>query len=326
MDSDSSQAKNFRDHEENSIPGTPAAHLPTLALIHETLNETGDACRIDIQMFLSRLVDKVFCVRNVGKKDTGFVVVSGKKVLLPYHIATPLALAISELLTNLAKHAHSDEKKGKIHITSKIDKTGTYEIVIRDERVFSSEAWNTEKPAAMDLAVVREIVELQLGGEILIERGEETAFRMRFRTEGFGLGSAFHKPTIRQPRPVSRKIMLVEDECAISFELQTLLKKLGYTVSHAVPSGELALKVIEENLPDLVLMDIELKGEMDGVEASEKIQRQWDIPIIFLSSFIESHQERISKLPRPYGSLSKPFDPVVLAETIERFLPETLTM
>ena len=70
------------------------------------------------------------------------------------------------------------------------------------------------------------------------------------------------------------KILSVEDEIFIARDIQMSLENLGYTVTSLVPSGEEAIRRVTEEKPDLVMMDIKLQGEMDGIEASEEIRKE----------------------------------------------------
>lgn len=113
------------------------------------------------------------------------------------------------------------------------------------------------------------------------------------------------------------KIFIVEDEIIVSMEIQDRLRGLGYTVCGAAVSGEQAIQRAMETQPDLVLMDIMLKGEMDGVEAAKKILSSYDIPIVFLTAHSDKATLQRAKITGPFGYLLKPFDERSLHTTIE---------
>ncbi len=85
---------------------------------------------------------------------------------------------------------------------------------------------------------------------------------------------------------VSAKILIVEDERIVALDIKSSLENLGYTVTGIVASGEAALTKVAESRPDLVLMDINLKGDMDGVETAEQIRAHFSIPVIYLTRAI----------------------------------------
>ena len=108
------------------------------------------------------------------------------------------------------------------------------------------------------------------------------------------------------PRQI--KLMLVEDERVVAFDLKNQLQSLGYRVGAMVGSGEQAVECVADVAPDLVLMDIHLEGVMDGVEAATTIQSQHQIPVIYLTAFAEDDTLRRALDSRPFGYLVKPWD------------------
>ena len=112
-------------------------------------------------------------------------------------------------------------------------------------------------------------------------------------------------------------IFIVEDEMIIAANISLQLSKLGYNISGIVPRGEDALVQIRENKPDIILLDIQLKGKLDGIETAELMQKEIDIPIIYLTANVDdSHFER-AKATKPYAFISKPFKKLDLQHAIE---------
>jgi CheY-like chemotaxis protein len=104
------------------------------------------------------------------------------------------------------------------------------------------------------------------------------------------------------------RILVVEDEGVVAKDLQSRLRKLGYDVPVTIQTGELALEVARDIRPDLVLMDIRLRGEMDGVEAAGEIMSQFRTPVIFLTAYADDQTVNRAKLTEPYGFVLKPFN------------------
>ena len=113
------------------------------------------------------------------------------------------------------------------------------------------------------------------------------------------------------------KIFIVEDEAIVAESLNDQLEALGYIVTGNAPSGEEALRNIKNNLPNLVLMDIMLEGEMDGVETAQQIRELYGIPVIFLSAYSDSETLGRAKLTEPFGYLIKPYKDRELHTTLE---------
>jgi len=104
------------------------------------------------------------------------------------------------------------------------------------------------------------------------------------------------------------KILIVEDEGIIAIDLQSRLVSLGYSVVEIVSTGKQALKALQVNHPDLVLLDIMLKGNIDGIDTALKIKIDYNIPVIFLTAYADDKTLERAKLAEPYGYILKPFD------------------
>jgi CheY-like chemotaxis protein len=115
-------------------------------------------------------------------------------------------------------------------------------------------------------------------------------------------------------------LLIVEDEGLIALHLQELLQKAGYDVLDLVPSGEDAIECVRASIPDLILMDISLDGELDGIETARHIRKRLDIPIIFLTAHSESKRLMAAEDLAPYDFLGKPFFLSDVISTIEKAL------
>ena len=114
-----------------------------------------------------------------------------------------------------------------------------------------------------------------------------------------------------------KRILVVEDESIVAEDLRNSLINLGYTVPSIAYSGEKAIKTAEDMCPDLVLMDIVLKGKMDGIEAAKEIGKNNDIPIVYLTSYSDEQILERAKITEPYGYIIKPFKERELHISIE---------
>ncbi|MDR4989286.1 MAG: response regulator [Bacteroidales bacterium] len=116
------------------------------------------------------------------------------------------------------------------------------------------------------------------------------------------------------------KILIIEDESIVAKDIQNSLKKLGYNVSGVVNSGDKAIKEVEENRPDMILMDIMLKGSMTGIETAKIIKERFNLPVIFLTAYADDNTVNKAKITEPYGYIIKPFKDKELQTTIEMAL------
>jgi CheY-like chemotaxis protein len=113
------------------------------------------------------------------------------------------------------------------------------------------------------------------------------------------------------------RILVVEDESLVALDIRNTLERLGYAVPATVFSGEDAVKKAEELQPDLVLMDIMLAGDMDGIEAADIIHTRCDIPVIYLTAYADDETLARAKITDPFGYLLKPFEARELHVAIE---------
>ncbi|HZA25878.1 MAG TPA: response regulator, partial [Dehalococcoidia bacterium] len=116
------------------------------------------------------------------------------------------------------------------------------------------------------------------------------------------------------------KVLVVDDEIIIARELEARLRNFGYEVLEIASSGEQAISVAEQAGPDLVLMDIVLKGDMDGVEAAAEIRKRWAIPIIYLTAYNDDATLKRARVTEPFGYIVKPFSERELRANIEMAL------
>ncbi|MFB0906872.1 MAG: DNA-binding LytR/AlgR family response regulator [Spirosomataceae bacterium] len=113
------------------------------------------------------------------------------------------------------------------------------------------------------------------------------------------------------------KILIVEDDMIIGAKISMQLSKLGYEVTGIIPRGEEAILHVENNIPDIVLLDINLKGELDGVETATQVQANADVPIIYVTANTDEATFNRAKATRPYAFIGKPIRNLELQRAIE---------
>ncbi len=116
------------------------------------------------------------------------------------------------------------------------------------------------------------------------------------------------------------RIMIVEDEVIFALELHRRLEDCGHTVVANVTTGEAAMSRAEQVQPDLVLMDINLAGEIDGIQTAEKLRLRCQAPVVFITAFADEERIGRAKLTLPFGYMLKPIDDRELRVTIEMAL------
>ena len=112
-------------------------------------------------------------------------------------------------------------------------------------------------------------------------------------------------------------ILIVEDERIVAKDIKQNLNKLGYNITGIASEGDDAIQKAEKEKPDLVLMDIKLKGKMSGIDAAKQIREKFDIPIVFLTAYADEATLKSAKIAEPHGYIIKPFREIDLKTVIE---------
>jgi len=118
------------------------------------------------------------------------------------------------------------------------------------------------------------------------------------------------------------KILIVEDEGVLTIALRRELQKLGYTVCGVAFSGEEAISMAEQERPDIVLMDIGLSGEMDGIEAAQAIRSRFGIASIYMTGYANPKLRKRAEATKPLGYLMKPVDGRKIQKVIQAVISE----
>jgi CheY-like chemotaxis protein len=116
------------------------------------------------------------------------------------------------------------------------------------------------------------------------------------------------------------RILIVEDERLIAVDLQRRLTRLGYTVVALAASGAEAVQKALALHPDVVLMDIRLQGDMDGIEAAQQIHAFVAIPVLFMTAYVDEYTQQRFRAISPWGCLYKPFTPHQVQLAVEHIL------
>ncbi|MBF0466573.1 MAG: diguanylate cyclase [Nitrospirae bacterium] len=117
-----------------------------------------------------------------------------------------------------------------------------------------------------------------------------------------------------------KKILVVEDVTIVAMDIKSSLESLGYHVTETVPTGQEALRSLDQTKPELVLMDIMLEGALDGIETANIIKQEFDIPVLYLTAYADEEMLNRAKITEPFGYILKPFHERELMAAIEMAL------
>jgi PAS domain S-box-containing protein len=123
---------------------------------------------------------------------------------------------------------------------------------------------------------------------------------------------------VEKPMHASQtKVLIVEDEAIVACDIERRLLKAGYSVPGIAASGDEALAKVEQTAPDLVLMDIHLQGDSDGIAVAAEVRNRFQLPVVFLTAYADKATLERAKATEPFSYLVKPISHVNLANTIE---------
>ena len=108
-------------------------------------------------------------------------------------------------------------------------------------------------------------------------------------------------------RTIKTKILIVEDEMILANDVKYQLEELDYNVVGIVNNGKDAIKLTLETNPDVILMDIVIKGDIDGIETAQQINKQYNIPIIYTTAYFDEEILERAKKTKPFGYIIKPY-------------------
>ena len=122
-----------------------------------------------------------------------------------------------------------------------------------------------------------------------------------------------------------KRIMIVEDESIVAMDIREVLNDFGFEVCAVTASGEESVSLANEQRPDLVLMDVKLKGKLNGLKAARLIRENLDIPVVYLTAYGDEDTLKEAFVISPFGHINKPFVENELQNVIERIFSQIKT-
>ena len=116
---------------------------------------------------------------------------------------------------------------------------------------------------------------------------------------------------------MKKQILIIEDEALIAEDIRTMVEELGYHAIRTISRSDSAIDYLSFHTPDLVLCDINIKGELDGIEVAQKIRKKKQVPFVYLTSLSDSETISRASTTMPYGYIIKPFDEHDIHSAIE---------
>ncbi|MCP4404232.1 MAG: response regulator [bacterium] len=308
------QADYIHDEETLAIFQASQNRVLSMALVHEQLYQADDMARIDFAEYVRELTAKLFLAYDIGAAEIA-VTLNIVDVAAGVDVVIHCGLILNELVSNALEHGFPNAGNGRGHTEFqseiRIELFGadddTFALIVANNGADFPEDVDFRNTASLGLQLVNMLVD-QLHGTIELERRNGTTFTMTFPQRIL---------SERRKLMTSTQILIVEDEYIVARDIQDRLKTLGYTAPAIVTTGEEAVRQAAKLCPDLVLMDIHLKGEMDGIAAAEQIRSHCDIPVCYLTGYSDSDTVRRASVTEPFGFILKPLRTKELRSTIE---------
>ena len=275
-----------------------AAQIATL--INQAIGQTRDLARglVPVELEENGLMSALQTLASNVENQSGISCLFKCDTSVLIHdntTATHLYRIAQEAVHNAVKHGQA-----KQIVINLADINSEIMLMVKDDGVGFPESLENKKGMGVRMMHYRARL---IGGSLEIRRSidDETLVVCSIQT-------STDSPT--ETRTVENvRILIVEDEAPVAYTIQMMLERLGYTVVAIVSSGEEGIQQVTETYLDLVLMDIVLKGEMNGMEAAAQIHSRFNIPVVYLTGHADDDTLRQAALTEPFwGYLLKPFD------------------
>ena len=254
------------------------------------------------------------------------MIVDVRGIELSIDAAIPCGLLLNELISNSLKHAFRGKDRGEICILLQPTSGGEVMLSVSDDGVGLPPGVGPQPGETLGMQLIADLVQQMHGSW-------KSAGTVEPRCKSFSQGA---KPALFKGRTSmsaeanllegkeaavgAARILVVEDERIVARSLRKQLTELSYEVVASVPSGGEAIEQARDARPDLVLMDINLEGPMDGVEAAAAIRKQFRLPVIYLTAYSNKEILERAKITEPFGYILKPFEERELHVVIETAL------
>jgi|GEM_PF-1139142 len=278
--------------------------IRSMAMIHEQLYKSGDLSKINFNKFLVLLTEEIINSYG-GKSEKITISYEVENISLDINEAIPCSLIFNELVSNALKHAFPHEKEGTIILSFAQDEKGEYRLAVSDTGNTFPRDYNPDTAESLGLQLVEELTR-QLKGILHIDTSEKTEISITFGGNHSNFNPGEEMKTAKEDNRIS--ILIVEDDLITASYIKKSLEKEGYRVPAIISTGEEAVAFCDIDAPDVIIMDILLAGEIDGIEAAKRIRKHHDIPLLYASGNSEEYSLVKAQKTTPVGFIIKPID------------------
>ncbi|PKL35783.1 MAG: hypothetical protein CVV44_19850 [Spirochaetae bacterium HGW-Spirochaetae-1] len=285
-----------------------------MALVHEKLYQSDSMTNIDFENYIQGLIREYNDTLSSMTKNV-VIDIRVKDVYMDINDAIPCALIVNELLTNSLKHAFPGGRRGTISVDFYVDEEGLYSLTVADDGVGIPREFDIKNNDSLGMQLIHALTH-QLKGSISCDSGSGTKFMLSFGKGGKAGPSAANLSGRDAGEVRNIKILIVEDERITGMNMKAMLIRAGYGVSRVISRGADVLPAVILEKPDLVLMDIFLEDDMDGIAVAGEMKKQFDIPVIFITANADQEVKQRALATNPVAYLHKPIDKVELVGAV----------
>ena len=288
--------------------------IKSIGFIHREMQQNECFLELELCQYIDLIINNLYQMHKKTPNDISFIK-DVDNIFIDFNTALCIGFILLEFTSHFfthtslqtAKNIKQTKDKKKISLQLHIKKNGclTINIQVSGIRFLTNPAlYNTE---TVTFALTSTLIE-ELQGKFVITKKQNLEFGIILNNINF---------LKKIEKKDKKKILIVEDEILVIKDIEKQLNILNYHVLSSVNSGEEALNILQKTTPDLILMDIMLKGQMDGIQTAEKIQKRYRIPVIYLSAYSDINTLQRVKKSEPFGYIIKPFNINILHSTIE---------
>lgn len=299
--------------ELEGIFRTLQSRIFSMSLVHEKLYHYKQFSKINFREYIKELIAEIrksFCDEESGENVEFDLNLDNE--YLSIERAIPCGLILNELVMNSFKHAFADNRGSVVTVNFLKNVNGGFTLAVRDNGSGLPEGFDIKESDSMGMVLLRELTN-QIHGSLTVNNVNGAEFIIIAGPEKKDLENRPPTGDLQN----SKKVLIVEDERIISTMLRKIIEEHGYAVSGCVTSGKDAIHHALNSRPDLVIMDIVLEDEIDGVEAARIISGETGIPVIFLTGNSDSATIKAAWDTGPFEMLTKPVRKNHLVEVIK---------
>jgi two-component sensor histidine kinase/DNA-binding response OmpR family regulator len=283
----SMQARRIDNPDLRGVLEDSLRRINSMALIHKEIYEQRIFSSIDFSEYAESLVRLLFENYNIYSDRVSLSLDLGRQAEIDLKSAVPLGMILSELISNSVKYAFPGDRVGRITLSLGSDDAGKISRMTYSDDGIGMESAAIESGKGLGLRLISDLAG-QLGFEVEFVTGPGRGFSVTFtRFEG---NRTWEEKETTAGKKGGPKLMIVEDEVIIARNLKYRLEEAGFDVCALAVSGEAAVTKLKEmaEVPDVVIMDVQLPGKMDGFATAEALNEVRPLPVIFRTAYENS--------------------------------------